>query len=290
MIFHDLLKAPRIDIIRQPAEPKLGQACACFLEPENNQQETSQEGGTHKHGCLVCGAGITYLEAPVDMACHYCGRFKSTNALCSRGHFVCDRCHGADAVEVITQMCLYGQERDAVALMQSIRAHPRFGMHGPEHHALVPAVILAALRNAGHVVPEERILTAIQRGQSIPGGACAFLGACGAAVGAGIAVSLLLEATPYDGRKRQAAQQATQRALERIASFEAPRCCQRDAWLALQETSCFLRERLGITLRAEHRLLCGQASSNLECIGDRCPLWTVRDETKAPARRTRLRG
>ena len=198
MIFHDLLKAPRIDIIRQPAEPKLGQACACFLEPENNQQETSQEGGTHKHGCLVCGAGITYLEAPVDMACHYCGRFKSTNALCSRGHFVCDRCHGADAVEVITQMCLYGQERDAVALMQSIRAHPRFGMHGPEHHALVPAVILAALRNAGHVVPEERILTAIQRGQSIPGGACAFLGACGAAVGAGIAVSLLLEATPYD--------------------------------------------------------------------------------------------
>jgi hypothetical protein len=222
---------------------------------------------------MVCGAELTYLESPRDSACHYCGRITPANAQCGRGHFVCDRCHGADAVEVIAQICLHSQEHDAVALMQAIRSHPRFGLHGPEHHSLVPAVILAALRNNGHAVPDDRISTAIQRGQSVPGGACAFLGACGAAVGTGVAVSILLGASPYDGRKRQLAQQATLQALERIASYEAPRCCQRDSWLALQEASRFLREHLGIELMVNHVITCDQVPRNKECIQDRCPLW-----------------
>jgi len=259
-----LVKAPRIDIYRQSTGATL---CACQTGPGNPRQDA------HTCGCMVCGAALGYLESPCDIACHYCGRIIPANAQCVRGHFVCDRCHSSDAVEVITQICLHARERDAVALMQIIRSHPRFGMHGPEHHALVPAVILAALRNHGHTVPEGRIITAIQRGQSIPGGACAFLGACGAAVGAGIAVSILLEATPYDGSKRQAAQQATQGALARIASYEAPRCCQRDSWLALQETSRFLWKHLGMVLKVDHVISCDQVSRNAECIQDRCPLW-----------------
>lgn len=250
-----LLTTPRIDIYRQP------DACRA----------------PHGSGCLVCGAALTYLASPRADACHYCGRTVVADARCAEGHFVCDACHASDAVEVITQVCMHSRERDAVALMHAIRSHPRFGMHGPEHHALVPAVILVALRNAGQAVAEEQILTAIQRGQSIPGGACAFLGACGAAVGVGIAVSVLLEATPYAGRKRQCAQRATHRALERIASFEAPRCCQRDSWLALQEASRFLGENLGMTLRVDHGSTCDQSSRNKECIQDRCPLWSRGD-------------
>lgn len=257
-----MVAPPRLDLYRQPSG---GPACACEV-PSEQEPFTA--------GCLVCGAELAYHAAPQDCTCHYCGQILPANARCARGHFVCDRCHSAGPAEIITRICLHGRERDAVALMQAIRTHPRFGMHGPEHHLLVPAVILAALRNAGQAVPDEGIRTALQRGKSVPGGACAFLGACGAAIGAGIAVSVLLEATPYNGRKRHLAQQVTQRALERIASFEAPRCCQRDSWLALQEASRYLEEVLGMTLEVDHTIACDQMSRNKECIQDRCPLWS----------------
>lgn len=105
-------------------------------------------------------------------------------------------------------------ETDPVVLMQTIRSHPHFRMHGPEHHAMVPAVILTALRNRGCFVTHEQFTTAIQRGQTIGGGSCAFCGACGAAIGVGVATSLLLGATPYDADKRQAAQKPHMRFLE----------------------------------------------------------------------------
>lgn len=114
--------------------------------------------------------------------------------------------------------------------MQHIRSHPSFPIHGPEHHALVPAVILTALRNSGAPVTDEQILTAIQRGQSVAGGACAFFGVCGAAAGADIAVSILTGATSLDGKKHRFVQQMTRSILGDIAAYDATRCCQRDSW------------------------------------------------------------
>ena len=173
--------------------------CSCMPGPEG----PSRKG--HRSGCMVCGAELIYLAIPSECVCHFCGRPGPANARCARGHFICDCCHSSDPAKVIEQVCVHSREQDAVSLMQSIRTHPHFGVHGPEHHALVPAVILAALRNQGQAIPDEGIHTAIQRGKVVAGGACAFMGACGAAIGVGIAVSVLLEATPYEGRKRQLA-------------------------------------------------------------------------------------
>lgn len=86
-------------------------------------------------------------------------------------------------------------------------------------------------------------------------------------------VSLGLAMLVGDGRKRQAVLQATQRALARIASFEAPRCCRRESWLALQETSRFLRETLGKNLKVDFPFTRDQVARNHECIRERCPLW-----------------
>lgn len=115
-------------------------------------------------------------------------------------------------------------------------------------------------------------MTAIQRGQTIAGGSCAFLGACGAAIGVGVALSLLLGANPYDGDKRQIVQRATQAVLGEIASYNAPRCCQRDSWLALKEASTLLQKYTGKSL-AVRLITCEQFSKNKECIHDQCPLW-----------------
>ena len=250
--------------------------CACFLSPEATPQETALSKEPHRSGCMVCGAELIYLETVQEKTCHYCGQVMPANAQCDNGHFVCDSCHRADAVEIITQVCLNSRELDAVALMQAIRSHPRFPLHGPEHHSLVPAIILTALRNAGHDITDAQIITGIERGQTIAGGACAFIGACGAALGVGIAFSVLLGANPYEGEKRQIVQRVTQKVLGKIASYNAPRCCQRDCWLALQEASTLLEEKLGKRLTVNYPMTCEQFSKNKECVHDQCPLWPLR--------------
>lgn len=61
-----------------------------------------------------------------------------------------------------------------VVLMQTIRSHRHFRIHGPEHPSMVPAVILTALRNSGNTVSNEQIVAAIRRDQTIEGGNVLF--------------------------------------------------------------------------------------------------------------------
>jgi MoaA/NifB/PqqE/SkfB family radical SAM enzyme/ubiquinone/menaquinone biosynthesis C-methylase UbiE len=252
--------------------------CACFVSPEKNPKQTvSQSRESHRSGCMVCGVELVYFKANQDKVCHYCEHVISANAQCANGHFVCDTCHSADAVEIIKQICLHSRKTDAVTLMQIIRSHPKFPVHGPEHHALLPAVILTALRNSGDDITEEQIITAIQRGQTVAGGACGFLGVCGAAIGVGIAFSLLLGATPLTGDKRQTVQLATQKVLGEIAAYNGPRCCQRDLWIALQCASKLLSDNLGKELMVG-QIICEQFSQNKECIHNQCPFWPGKED------------
>ncbi len=117
--------------------------------------------------------------------CVYCHTEQPANALCQQGHFVCDACHSRDALAVIEHLLLTTRETDMVALLEEIRRHPAVPLHGPEHHSLVPGIILAAYRNSGGTVTPEMLQTALRRGKSMAGGACAFLGVCGAAAGVG---------------------------------------------------------------------------------------------------------
>ena len=224
---------------------------------------------------MVCGADIAYFKVNETRTCHYCGQAVSANAQCANGHFVCDSCHRTDAVKIIRHICLNSLEADASILMQTIRSHPHFRTHGPEHHSLVPAVILTTMRKAGYNISDEQINTGIDRGQTIAGGACASLGVCGAAIGAGIAFSIFMGATPYDGDKRQTVQQVTQKVLGKIAFYNAPRCCQRDSWIALQEASKLLQNKFSKTFPTG-LIVCEQFPENKECIKDQCPLWPIR--------------
>jgi hypothetical protein len=259
------------------AEVDNAPTCGCFSAPEKKTEIRPSTPKRHQAGCVVCGADLVYAHTMQGKACYYCEQVKSSNALCTNGHFVCDACHSQDALEIIKQICFNKKERDALVLMQAIRSHPHFGLHGPEHHSLVPAVILTALRNAGETITKDDIVTGIERGQTIAGGACAFLGICGAAVGVGIALSILLKADPYKGHERQTVQKVTNNVLARISSYNAPRCCQRDVWLALQEASILVREIAGKTFSVDKKIVCKQFPKNKECIQDQCPLWPSKD-------------
>ncbi|HSK08500.1 MAG TPA: DUF5714 domain-containing protein, partial [Vicinamibacterales bacterium] len=262
----------------------MGGACACFVPPALPAAGVRPAAPrpvkiTDHEGCMVCAAPLEYLETSAPARCHFCGRSLATSARCARGHFVCDECHAEDAIDLIRTACAATTETDMVALVQRLRAHPAVPLHGPEHHALVPAVIVAAARNAGMRLDDGHLETAIARGRTIAGGACGLMGACGAAIGAGVGFAVILGSNPYLGDRRQAVQQLVGRALARVAAFDAARCCQRDCWLALQEASASSEDLLGVHLPAVAPLTCGQVASNGECLGAACPL--------APRRRPR---
>ncbi|MCF7811951.1 hypothetical protein K9N50_13305 [bacterium] len=177
-----------------------------------------------------------------------------------------------EVLAFIEQTCLTTDETDMIALMQQIRAHPLIGVHGIEHHSMMPAVILATYRNLGGDVSDDTIRLGIERGKMIVEKSCAYFGACGAALGVGIAFSLLLGASPYEGTGRQKVNIVTRTVLGAIGKYDAARCCQRDCWIALKESVKLSRQFLSIELRADMQIVCTQLKQNKYCYGKNCPL------------------
>lgn len=259
------------------------EACCCAVPPEEEAAQNkavrpeSDSVLRHTSGCTVCGEELIYQsDGGTAVNCSFCGQEVITPCTCTAGHHVCDSCHRQEGIKVIRSICLNSSEKDLIALMCRIRNHPAIPMHGPEHHAMVPGVILAAYRNNGGNISQDIIGTGIDRGSKVPGGACGFWGCCGAAVGAGIAAALILESTPLKAGERQNALNFTANILTEIARMNGGRCCQRDSWLALTQASRLSKKFFGIALPAEAAVHCKQYSKNRECMRTRCPLWEDR--------------
>ena len=223
-------------------------------------------------GCMVCGRPLIYERDPRDRPCAFCGQVFSANSSCEKGHYVCDGCHTEDAVTVIRSICLKTAETDCVRLFERIRSHPSIALHGPEYHAMIPGIILSTYRNLRGDISKKVIETGILRGKEVAGGFCGFMGVCGAAVGVGIAFSLILDANPIKASERSTVQGVTHAVLSEIAKLKAARCCQRDGYIALTKAAQLSKNLLPLALKAEHGLVCRQMHLNKECLGNACIL------------------
>ena len=256
-----------------PTEAASASASCCDSPPEAAVVQIGAPAPPKRsRDCMLCGSPLVYFAEDREARCEYCRQTFRTSTFCEKGHFVCDRCHAEDGVALIEEICANTKETDLLALLQEIRRHRAIPLHGPEHHALVPGVILATYRNLGGQIEESAIRTGIRRGAKVAGGSCGFAGTCGAATGVGIAVSVILEGTPYTSGPRSIAMRATGEVLAEISRTEAPRCCQRECYVALKKIAEISAELLPIPLRAEAPMRCGQMSLNTECIGMACPL------------------
>lgn len=249
-------------------------SCSCFTAPEKQQNGHKQQiVKTHHKGCVVCGTELAYLENNKEQTCFYCKKTEKANTVCNNGHYVCDECHSKDAAEFIKTFAKRAAYSDMIEMMEKIREHPSMRIHGPEHHSMVPAIMVSVYKNSGGKVTNEDIDTAVERGQTIAGGSCAFMGVCGAVSGVGTGFSILMKANPYKAKERKILQNITKEVLEKIAGFEAARCCQRDCFVALEAASKLSSAILGKTLLADYHMVCTQYADNKECIGAQCPLW-----------------
>ncbi|MGE4519219.1 MAG: DUF5714 domain-containing protein [Desulfobacteraceae bacterium] len=252
----------------------LSNDCSCFEpKPEAAPQKTNQTSLKHRSGCIVCGEEIEYLKTNETMTCFYCSKEFSSNSLCKNKHFVCDFCHGSDVLSFVKELLINTKETDMIVLMNKIRSHPCFNIHGPEHHFTIPGIITAVYRNLGGDISDSDILTAIERGSSIPGGSCAFWGGCGAPLGAGIGFGIILGSTPLKPAPRQTVQKIVSEITGEISKIKAARCCQRESWLTLLNSSRLSEKYLDIKLPALGSIVCTQMNQNLECVKGACPFY-----------------
>lgn len=223
-------------------------------------------------GCLICGKPILYNKKSTVSICHMCGKQYESNAVCTDGHYICDHCH-ASVQQDFQKLLPISSEKDPVRLFEQLAALPGVHMHGPEHHSIVPCIMLVAYRNNGGKIELDAALkTALQRGAQVPGGICGFWGACGAAIGAGIYASIVTGSDPLNARVWGLPQQLTARCLERMAHVGGPRCCKRTSRIAIEMAVRFTKEQFGIEIPLKASP-CAYHALNKECLHNRCPYY-----------------
>jgi hypothetical protein len=224
-------------------------------------------------GCLVCGDKLLYGEDVATRTCFYCGVMQETNACCGSGHYVCDACHNGTANDLIERYCRGTDSISPLSMAITLMKSPLVKMHGPEHHFLVPAVLLASFYNrkaAERSVLAEKIEQARKRAEDVKGGFCGFWGACGAAVGAGGFMSLVTGANPLSDSERTLSNMLTAECLRVIAENGGPRCCKRESFWTISTAVEFVKSGFGVVLPLELPDACFFTTLNLECIRERC--------------------
>ena len=206
------------------------------------------------------------------MRCEICGKSFEGHAVCENGHYVCDACHASPAEGVVRSVVLNSSSKNPVDIADEIMASSFVHMHGPEHHFIVGASLLCAYSNTyGGVDLENALNAVISRGKKVPGGFCGMAGCCGAAVSAGIFLSVILKATPMSKEEWALSNRMTSRCLEAVSRLGGPRCCKRDSYTTILAAAEFLREELGKPLGVSDEILCSHFGGNAECLKVECP-------------------
>lgn len=229
-----------------------------------------------KEECLICKAPLEYLNEDVEMECVLCHKKELSKTRCVNGHYVCNECH-TKGIDSIFGVCLAETSKNPIEIINKMMRLPFCHMHGPEHHIMVGAALLTAYKNAGGGIDLKKALTEIKnRGQSVPGGACGFWGACGAGISSGMFVSIISGSTPLAAEPFGLSNRMTAKALEAIGTVGGPRCCKRDSYLSILAAVDFVKEHFGVEME-KPEVVCNFSSMNNQCIGKRCPFSKVKN-------------
>ena len=226
-----------------------------------------------KSNCLLCGEELVYLTQSRSLTCAVCEKEFLSEASCKQGHFICDTCHSQSANELIEHICIKSESTKPVELANELMKAPAISMHGPEHHFLVPAVLLTTYYNQNGKQKEKKtkIRVARQRAENVLGGFCGFYGACGAGVGTGIFTSLITDTTPLSTETWGLSNQMTAESLRCIGALGGPRCCKRDIFMALKTARKVLKQKMNVSLDIPDTIQCEFSALNNECIKEKCP-------------------
>jgi hypothetical protein len=174
----------------------------------------------------------------------------------------------------VTALCLKETSRNPIEILEKLMSQPDCPMHGPTHHVLVGAALLTAYNNclpdSAKMDMEAALAEVRERGEQVPGGACGYMGACGASISTGIFMSIVTRNTPFSTDTWRLCNLCTARALEQVAENGGPRCCKRDSYLSVLTAIDFVKEHLGVEME-KPEVRCSRSQINEQCIGKKCP-------------------
>ena len=220
--------------------------------------------------CLICKAPLEYLKSDILMECEICHKKESSKTRCVNGHYVCNNCH-TQGLDTIIGLCMKETSKNPVVIIEKMMALPFCHMHGPEHHVMVGSALLTAYKNAGgNIDLHGALIEMMNRGKSVPGGACGFWGACGAGISTGMFISIFSQSTPLSNEPFARSHKMTAKSLEKIGEIGGPRCCKRDSFISVLSAIEFVKEHFGIEME-KAEVVCHYSAQNNQCIGKRCP-------------------
>ncbi len=226
--------------------------------------------------CLICTAPLEYLEIDVVMECEICHKQEKSKTRCINGHYVCNECH-TEGLDSVIGLCMNETSKNPITILQKMMDMPFCHMHGPEHHVMVGTALLTAFKNAGGNIELRNALNEmLERGKSVPGGACGFWGACGAGISSGMFVSIISHSTPLTVEPFSLSHFMTSKSLGKIGNIGGPRCCKRDSFLSILCAIDFVKEHFGIDMERQS-IICRYFSQNEQCIKTRCPFFPINE-------------
>lgn len=178
----------------------------------------------------------------------------------------------------ITEICLKAYSSTvpvtAIGLLNQVWKETSILMHCPEHHFLVPAVLLCVYGKINGDPMErfsQNLEIAQERAKQVPGGFCGWWGSCGAAVGAGVFLSIFTDTNPHSTNTWGQVNLITSKCLENIGKLGGPRCCKRVSFTSVLTTAQYMKENFNLVSCEPEEVRCDYSDLNVDCIKERCP-------------------
>ncbi len=231
--------------------------------------------------CTVCNEKRVWRDDEVVAKCDICGQEFEADATCINHHFVCHSCRQKNARNKIIAYCLNSKKTDPYMLMLELMKLPDTAMHGPEHHLLLATALLTAYCNLkGREDLSILLEEANERSLQVPGGACGNWGICGAAIGAGIFSSIIMESSPYAEQEWKSCGQLVSKCGNAISLQGGPRCCKRDSYTAFLEAIKHCNQEFETDFNVPDKITCQFFTNNEECKGINCQFFPTAKANK----------
>jgi len=222
-----------------------------------------------KVNCPICGAEMR--KATSIAQCFFCGKEENADYVCPNGHYICQDCRIASPEEIAEKVVRYLKTNNALEIAERILLHPNIPIYGIEHHYIVPLSLVAAAKSSlNQEIKKGIIKMIISRSKTLPYGSCGTLGDCGAAVGAGIAISVLTHASYKSDEPRALSMETTARVLLELAKQGGPRCCIQSVYAGLEIGSEIIRDKLNIPIEKITDIKCIFYEKAPECKKEKC--------------------
>jgi len=227
--------------------------------------------------CMVCGTPLEYLHRTETHMCVYCGTLAQGHVNCPKGHFVCEACHGKDAMQMIESTALSTTLQNPGEIAEIMMHHPGLPMLGCEHAFLAAGAFMAALKNSpygrGKITNGEIREVFTRTAKQAAAGYCGLTGVCGIVPAIGACFSVFLGARCGTDSEQRITMEAGIRISQTIAGLTGPSCCKAYVRAALTETVALFGERFGIMLeQPEGAIVCRHMDKHPHgCRESKCP-------------------